>query len=191
VGTTLLVPACWRPDTPNLYKEHTQSAFLGRFSCLYLMTSIAPPPSKTPSAPLTHSSALHLVATPPPPSAPRLPRQNTPSLLSENADRPPDPYITSQTSMTRPFAHCSLPDLALEIFFAARDECSATRAARSTPPPPRSSCRTSPMRRRRKRRCSATRLFEGRTGWSALAAPRAGRRGAACCATCSARQAPP
>jgi hypothetical protein len=46
----------------------------------------------------------------------------------------------------------------------------------TTPPPPRSSCRASPMRRRR---CNASRLFEGRAGWSALAAPRASRRGAA------------
>jgi len=63
------------------------------------------------------------------------------------------------------------------------------RCSLRAPPSSRCCCRASPMRRRWKRCCSATRLFEAPAGWCALTPPRARSLGAACCATCSVRQA--
>ena len=55
---------------------------------------------------------------------------------------------------------------------------------------PRSSCsRVCATHTSRQQFCNATRVFKGRAGSCALAQRTASTRGAACCATCSARQA--
>ena len=69
--------------------------------------------------------------------------------------------------MTKPFAHCSIPDLSLEIFFAARaSACSALDTAAAAPipsPENRRGAAGTARRRRRRARCPRRRTRRGKS----------------------------